>query len=275
MRVLADEGFLDLGDQQLDYRFFGPRPGAAPTIVMLHEGLGSAGLWSKFAEAIAGATQCGVFAYSRAGYGSSSPVPLPRPLTYMHHEALQVLPRVLDAIGFERGALIGHSDGGSIAAIFAGGMADPRVEAISLIAPHFFTEDFGLAEIARAKELYETGDLKPRLARWHANVDVTFHGWNGAWLDPEFRAWNITEYLPQISCAVQVVQGDADPYGSLRQVETLAAACPQTEAVVLPHIGHAPHREALEPTRDAIAGFLTRVLMRESLDRAVRAKLQR
>ena len=266
--MLADEGLLDLGDQQLEYRFIGARAATAPMIVMLHEGLGSAGQWGKFPDRLAEVTGCSIFAYSRAGYGASTPVLLPRPLTYMHEEGLQVLPRVLDAIGLKRGALLGHSDGASIAAIFAGGIADPRIEAISLVAPHFFTEDFGLREIARAKELYESGDLKPRLARWHTNVDVSFYGWNGAWLDPGFRSWDITEYLPRIRCAVQVVQGDADPYGSMRQVDMLAENCPAAEVVCLPRIGHAPHREAAEATLDAVSDFFARMLKLENFDRA-------
>jgi pimeloyl-ACP methyl ester carboxylesterase len=258
--VLAPQGFLDLDDRKLDYRFVAGRFAAAPMIVMLHEGLGSAALWGAFPDRLAEATGCAIFVYSRAGYGASSPVPLPRPLTYMHDEALQVLPRLLDAIGFERGALLGHSDGGSIAAIFAGGVPDLRVEAISLFAPHFFTEDFGLQEIARAKELYEAGDLKPRLARWHKNVDVSFYGWNGAWLDPGFRQWTITEYLPRMRCAVQILQGEKDPYGSMRQADVLVEHYPATEVVALPNVGHSPHREAADATLAAAADFFRRAL---------------
>jgi pimeloyl-ACP methyl ester carboxylesterase len=258
--VLADTGLVDLGSQQLEYRFIGAQPAEAPTLVMLHEGLGCAGLWGKFPDRLAAVTGCGVFVYSRAGYGGSSPVALPRPLTYMHEEALDVLPRLLDAIGFERGALVGHSDGASIAAIFAGGNQDPRVAAVSLIAPHFFTEDVGLREIERAKAFYETGDLKARLARWHANVDVSFYGWNGAWLDPGFRDWDLTAYLPAIRCPVQIVQGELDPYGTMRQVDVGLEKIAGSEDVRLPQVGHAPHREAAEATLGAVAGFLNRVL---------------
>jgi pimeloyl-ACP methyl ester carboxylesterase len=268
--VLAPQGFLDLDDRKLEYRFIAGRSTTAPTIIMLHEGLGSAALWGAFPEKLAEATGCAVFVYSRAGYGVSSPVNLPRPLTYMHDEALQVLPRLIDAIGLERGALLGHSDGASIAAIFAGGIADPRIEAISLFAPHFFTEEFGLQEIARAKENYQTGDLKPRLARWHKNVDVSFYGWNGAWLDPGFRDWNLTEYLPRMRSAVQIVQGDADPYGSMRQVEVLVENYPATEVVVLPNVGHMPHREAPDVTLTAVARFFRRSLKLEPNGESIR-----
>ena len=171
----------------------GPRPDAAPTLVLLHEGLGCVGLWGDFPEKLQEATGAGVFVYSRAGYGQSSPVTLPRPLTYMHDEARDMLPRLLDEIGFRRGLLIGHSDGASIAAIYAGSHQDHRVGGLVLIAPHFFTEDAGIASIVEARKAYETGDLRQRLSRWHADVDNAFKGWNGAWLDPDFRQWDITE----------------------------------------------------------------------------------
>ncbi len=192
--ILDDSGFLSLGSQRLEYRMIGPQPDAAPTLVLLHEGLGCVGLWGDFPDQLQAATGAGVLVYSRAGYGQSSPVPLPRPLSYMHDEARDVLPRLLDAIGFQRGLLIGHSDGASIAAIYAGSHQDHRVGGLVLIAPHFFTEDAGIASIVEARKAYETGDLRARLARWHADVDNAFKGWNGAWLDPEFRKWDITEY---------------------------------------------------------------------------------
>src|SRR3954447_11920939 len=152
--TLASEGMLDLGAMRLEYRMIGPRPHAAPTIVMLHEGLGCVGLWGDFPDRLQQATGCGVFVYSRAGYGRSSPVPLPRPLSYMHDEAREVLPALLDAIGFRRGLLLGHSDGASIAAIYAGTQQDHRLGGLVLMAPHFFTEDAGIASIAEAKMAY-------------------------------------------------------------------------------------------------------------------------
>src|SRR5215467_7156038 len=132
MTNLPDSGFLDIGKQRLEYRFIGPRADKAPTLVLLHEGLGSAALWGDFPEKLQAATGAGVFVYSRAGYGASSPVTLPRPLDYMQREALDVLPKLLDAIGFRRGILVGHSDGASIAAIYAGGAQDHRLRALAL-----------------------------------------------------------------------------------------------------------------------------------------------
>src|SRR5712675_3578475 len=192
MTALASSGFLRIGASDLEYRMIGPAPDDAPTIVMLHEGLGCAGLWGDFPDRLAAATSAGVFVYSRAGYGASTKVALPRPLDYMHIEALDVLPKLLDKIGFRRGLLLGHSDGASIAAIYAGSHQDHRVQGLVLIAPHFIVEDVSIDSIAQAKTAYEQGDLKARLARWHKHVDVAFRGWNDAWLDPAFRSWDIS-----------------------------------------------------------------------------------
>src|SRR4051812_21629219 len=224
MTPLAPSGFLKLSDSKLEYRLAGASD-SPPAIVMLHEGLGSAALWGDFPDKLAAATGVTVFAYSRAGYGASSPVALPRPLTYMHDEARTVLPAVLDAIGFRRGLLLGHSDGASIAAIYAGSTPDHRVRGLVLIAPHFIVEDVSVAAIRDAKTAYEGGDLKARLGRWHRNVDVAFRGWNDAWLDPAFRSWDISDALPYIRVPVQVVQGESDQYGTIRQVEIAQAEC--------------------------------------------------
>jgi pimeloyl-ACP methyl ester carboxylesterase len=162
MTPLTPSGFLTIGDATLEYRLAGATD-APPAIVMLHEGLGSAALWGDFPDKLAAATGVGVFAYSRVGYGASSPVALPRPLTYMHDEAAAVLPAVLDAIGFRRGLLLGHSDGASIAAIYAGSTPDHRVRGLVLIAPHFIVEEVSVAAIRDAKTAYEGGDLKAPL----------------------------------------------------------------------------------------------------------------
>jgi pimeloyl-ACP methyl ester carboxylesterase len=239
----------------------GPQPHEAPTLVLLHEGLGSVGQWGDFPDRLATATSAGVFVYSRAGYGQSSPVPLPRPLTYMHDEALQVLPELLDAIGFRRGILIGHSDGASIATIYAGSVQDHRIRGLSLIAPHFVVEDVSIASIAAAKQTYESTDLRDKLARWHKHVDVAFRGWNEAWLNPEFRKWDISESLAYIRVPVQIVQGEADQYGTLRQIEIAKEECYcPVDVTLLPGIGHAPHREAPNRTLIAVSDFVNRIL---------------
>jgi pimeloyl-ACP methyl ester carboxylesterase len=261
----SDSGFLSIGSQRLEYRMIGPPPDAAPTLVLLHEGLGCVGLWGDFPEKLHAATGCGVFVYSRAGYGKSSPVKLPRPLGYMHDEARETLPRLLDEIGLRRGLLIGHSDGASIAAIYAGSHQDHRVGGLTLIAPHFFTEDSGIASIAEAKKAYETGDLRARLARWHADVDNAFKGWNGAWLDQEFRRWDITEFLAYIRVPVLIVQGDEDQYGTVKQIEVAEQECYcPVEVALLPGAKHSPQREASEATLKAVTEFVGRVLEAES-----------
>jgi pimeloyl-ACP methyl ester carboxylesterase len=229
--------------------------------VLLHEGLGCAGLWGDFTEKLAAATRCGVFAYSRAGYGQSSPVKLPRPLAYMHEEARETLPRLLETIGFKNGLLIGHSDGASIATIYAGSHQDHRVGGLVLIAPHFFTEDSGIASIAEARKAFETTDLRQKLARWHADPDNAFKGWNDAWLNPEFRKWDIVEELAYIRVPILIVQGGDDQYGTVNQIEVAQEECYcPVEVALLPGARHSPQREAPEKTLAAISDFVNRVL---------------
>jgi len=262
MTPLASAGFLTIGAASLEYRMIGPPPSEAPTIVMLHEGLGSAGLWGDFPDRLQAATGAGVLVYSRAGYGASSPVALPRPLDYMHVEALEVLPRLLEAIGFRRGVLLGHSDGASIAAIYAGGIQDHRVRAVAMIAPHFIVEDVSVASIAEIKTAYQTTDLRAKLARWHGDVDNAFYGWNGAWLDPQFRSWDISDYLAYIRVPVAIIQGASDQYGTVRQVEVARKECYcPVEVTMLPGVGHAPHREAPAETLQALAEFYRSVML--------------
>ncbi len=260
MTTLQDEGFLDIGGQRLEYRMIGPRPDKAPTIVMLHEGLGSVGMWNSFPETLQKATGAGVFVYSRAGYGKSAPVTLPRPLSYMHDEAT-LLPKILSAIGFRRGLLLGHSDGASIATIYAGSVQDHRIRGLVLIAPHFFVEDISITSIDAAKTAYADTDLRDRLARYHADVDNAFRGWNDAWLDPGFRAWDITEELAYIRVPILIVQGEQDQYGTVAQIKAAEEECYcPVDVALLPGAQHAPHREAPEPTLKAVADFANRIL---------------
>ncbi len=262
--TLSDTGFLDLPPLRLEYRMIGPRPDApdaAPTIVMLHEGLGSVDLWGSFPDEIAAATGAGVFVYSRSGYGRSRPGPMPRPVSFMEEEACTVLPRVLGAIGFQRGLLLGHSDGASIATIYAGSVQDHRVRGLVLIAPHFFIEDMGIAEIERANAAFASGELREKLKRWHADVDCAFRSWSEPWLHPDFRKWDITEALGYIRVPILIVQGEDDQYGTLKQVAAAQQECfCPVEAAVLPGVRHAPHREAPEQTLKVVADFINRLL---------------
>lgn len=261
MTNLTPTGFLSIGGASLEYKWLAPQSAEAPTIVMLHEGLGSVGLWGDFPEKLQQATGAGIFLYSRAGYGQSSSVALPRPLDYMQREALDVLPKILDAISFKRGLLLGHSDGASIAAIYAGSHQDHRLQGIALIAPHFVVEDVSVKSIAAIKTTFETTDLRAKLARWHRDVDNAFYGWNGAWLDPKFRDWDICEYLAYIRVPVLVVQGKDDQYGTLRQVEIAQEECYcPVDVKIISAAGHSPHRESPQATLEAIEQFASATL---------------
>lgn len=250
---------LVVGGRRLEHVWHGPGPGEAPTLVFLHEGLGSVSLWRDFPRLLAEATGCGALVYSRAGYGRSDAAPPPWPVRFLHEEAA-VLEEVMDRALVREAVLVGHSDGGSIAIIHAGSHAKGRVRALVLLAPHVFVEEISVRSIAAAAETFRGGDLRRALERHHgANVDGAFWGWNGVWLDPAFRSWNIEEFLPRIQQPVLVIQGADDPYGTLRQVDAIAAGCAsRVERLVLAECAHSPHREQPERTLAAAAEFLMR-----------------
>jgi pimeloyl-ACP methyl ester carboxylesterase len=257
-------GLLAVGGARLEARWLrplGPSPESAPTLVFLHEGLGSVSSWRDFPQRLAERTGCGALVYSRAGYGRSSPAALPRPVGFMHDEA-EVLRQVLDETAVRDAILVGHSDGASIALIYAGSGPAPVLRGLVLEAPHVFAEPSGLASIARMQELYRTTDLRERLARHHGeNTEIAFRGWNDVWLHPEFRAWNIEDVLPTIEVPMLILQGEEDEYGTWRQVEAIQrqSGGPVT-AVAIPACGHAPHREQPEWTLREMAGFITTLL---------------
>lgn len=261
MTKLSDTGFLDVAGQSLEYRMIGPHPDRAPTIVMLHEGLGSVGLWGDFPDKLAAARGAGIFVYSRAGYGQSSPAKLPRPLSYMHDEARDILPELLTAIGFKRGLLLGHSDGASIATVYAGSIQDHRIRGLILIAPHFFVEDVSIQSIAVAKTAYAQTDLRAKLARWHKDPDNAFRGWNDAWLDPKFREWDITPELAYIRVPILIVQGEGDQYGTVKQIEAAREECYcPVEVALLAGAKHSPQREAPDAALKTVSEFANRLL---------------
>ncbi len=248
--------------ERLETAWHGPPPDAAPTLVFLHEGLGCVEMWRDFPSALAAATGTGALVYSRFGYGKSPTIPLPRPLSYMHDEAA-LLPELLRDAKIRDAILVGHSDGGSIALLHAA-TGDPRVRGLALEAPHVFCEDVSVASIAAARDAFEGGGLRAGLERYHReNVDVAFRGWNGAWLDPGFRAWNLQSCLPKITVPVLVVQGEDDAYGTLAQVDAieLGVRGPCTRCVI-PGCGHAPHKDRPEATLDAMRTFVNAALRR-------------
>ena len=255
-----ETGMMTVAGRAVEYRCAGPAPSVAPTIVLLHEGLGSAGLWRGFVEALAEATGLGVFAYSRAGYGRAEAMARPWRLDYMTRHAMEDLPEILNAIGAQRVVLMGHSDGATIAAIYAGSVEDFRVRGLVLMAPHFFTEKMGLDEIAAAKDAYENGDLRARLAKHHADPDACFWGWNGAWLAPEFASWNVAEVIDYLRIPTLALQGREDQYGSLAQIrEVEERSYAPVDVVVFDACRHAPHVDQPEAVLAAVSEFCARL----------------
>ncbi len=226
--------------------------------VLLHEGLGSVGLWRTFPDRLHEACHgVEVFSYSRHGYGASSAPLLPRPVHYMHHEADVILPAVLYEAGIRSPILVGHSDGASIALLYAGALTQRPPAALILIAPHVFVEDITIAAIRDAGEKYRSGTLRERLGRHHTDVDTAFVGWNDVWLSAAFRTWNIEDRLGTITCPVLLLQGSEDPYGTVAQLDAIEAAVQgPTERVMVHGCGHAPHLEQPGTVVHAINSFL-------------------
>jgi pimeloyl-ACP methyl ester carboxylesterase len=228
---------------------------ARPAIVMLHEGLGSVSLWRYLPRQLRERTRCTVVAYSRYGYGRSDVLREKREPDYMHHEGEVVLPALLEQLGIARPILFGHSDGASIALIYAGARPD-AVRALVLEAPHVFVEEISVRSIAAAKTAYATTDLPARLARHHTDADATFAGWNDVWLDPRFRDWNVEAYAERVRVPVLLIQGDADEYGTAAQLDAIAARIPSTQTLLVPGAGHSPHRDAPDLVLERVAAFV-------------------
>ena len=267
--VDSTTGCINAGGKSLEFACYGPSPKQASTIIMLHEGLGCVSLWRDIPRVIAEETNLGVFVYSRAGYGQSDPADLPRPLDYMTREAQDVLPELLDEMGLVRGILLGHSDGATIAAIYAGSVADSRIRGLILMAPHFFAEEFSLIEIARAKEVFESSDLKARMAKFHRDPEHTFRGWNDAWLHPDFRLWNVADVIDHFRVPVLAIQGEDDQYGTLAQIQEIEDRIySPLETAIMPDCRHAPHQDQRDMTLATIVDFTRRLekFEQESID---------
>jgi pimeloyl-ACP methyl ester carboxylesterase len=264
---------LTVAGHRLEFQWIIPphdtlRPDAAkaamPTLVFLHEGLGSLSMWKEFPARVVAATGCPALVFSRHGYGKSDRLQQPRLVDYMHAEALQILPEVLRQLQIEQPILIGHSDGASIALIHAGAGQWP-VRALVLLAPHVFVEDLSIDSIAQAKIAYQNSDLPAKLARYHDDADNTFWGWNDIWLNPEFRDWNIEQYLPGIACPILAIQGEDDEYGTMEQIYRIVQQTPDVELVRLADCHHSPHRDQPEAVIQAITRFVDRVRIKTKL----------
>jgi pimeloyl-ACP methyl ester carboxylesterase len=247
--------FLEIDGRKIEYSWFGN--GNAHTLVFLHDGIGCLSLWRDFPARVAEATDSRAFVFSRFGYGLSDPVKLPRPVHFMHDEALQILPKIITAMEIENPILIGHSDGGSISLIYAATHYGKNVRALILEAPHVFVEELTAQSIFEAGEDYRKGTLRERLERHHGkNVDVAFWGWNQVWLNPAFRTWNIEEYLPNVKCPVLVIQGAQDNFGTIKQVETISKKCNSVQTLILQDCKHTPHKEQPDATFTAVVNFI-------------------
>lgn len=245
----------------LEYRFIGSEHSKEPTLVFLHEGLGSVSLWRNFPDLLAEKTGLNALVYSRAGYGKSDAVALPRPVSFMHDEA-EVLGKLLALFQITESILIGHSDGASIALIYTASQPNRNVIGLGLEAPHVFVERCCIESIAKIKVIYQTTDLPERLRRHHGeNTECAFRGWNDVWLDPAFGTWNIEDLLPSITVPVLLIQGKADEYGTMRQVDSIRGRVRgRVEVLTLDSCGHAPHREFLGETCRAMSAFIRSLL---------------
>lgn len=241
----------------VEYAWVGESASTQPTVVFLHEGLGSVALWKDFPERFCRAGGFRGLVFSRYGYGRSTPRPHGErwPVDFMHQQAWEVLPALLEHLGVNRPWLFGHSDGGSIALLHAARFPG-AVSGLVVVAPHIMVEDISVASIAQARTAYLEGGLRERLARHHEDVDSAFWGWNDVWLDPAFRAWDIRHALPAIEVPLLAVQGEDDEYGTLEQIRGIAGRAPQTRLLVLPACGHSPHRDQPERLIDEAVRFM-------------------
>lgn len=254
---------LEIGCHGLEVVSFAPPPEKAPTLVFLHPGLGSASTWRDLPERLAAATGCGALVYSRAGHGASDAEEEPLALDFMQREGLEILPRLVEMSGLESFVLVGHSDGGSIALVYAGGVGHPGLRGVATLAAHAFCEELTVETARQAAKEFQTGDLRERLERHHGDKSAwVFDTWFDVWTHPHFAAWSIEGFLPPIDIPVLIVQGADDPYGTRAQVDALASGVGSTADVLwLADCGHAPHRDAPLEVEARLIDFVNRTLV--------------
>ena len=250
---------------RLEYQWLNADRTDAPVALFLHEGLGSIAMWKDWPQKLCEQLGFRGVVYSRPGYGGSIPreADVKWPVDFMHRQAYDVLPTLLDAIGIDdaeraRMWVIGHSDGGSIALLYAAAFPD-ALGGVIAIAPHVFVEDVSVTAIAKATVLYTQGDLREKLSRYHADVDSAFYGWNDIWLNPEFRQWDITSLLSSIQCPLLAIQGHDDEYGTMAQIDAIASHVPHAQLTKLSACGHSPHRQCPAMLDAAIVAFVKNI----------------
>ncbi len=256
--------YVTVDGKRLEVAWVGPAVDEAPILIFLHEGLGCIAMWRDFPDLLSQATGCGALIYSRAGYGHSDPCKLPRPVRYMHDEALVILPQLLELTGITDYILVGHSDGGSIAIIYAGGTEASGLRGVITEAAHVFFEEINEKAIHAAVKAYQGTNLPDKLRKYHGdNTEVAFRGWSEAWLHPDFKHWNLEEYVRSIKVPMLVMQGEDDEYGTLEQVNRIASqAAGGAETVILPDCGHSPHRSQKDMTLKAMTDFIQQLLVK-------------
>lgn len=250
--------FVDVAGHRLEYLDIQTSDAAGPPLLLLHEGLGSVSTWRDLPMRLAVRTGCRTIAYSRYGYGGSSPRPKPFSPDFMHDEALNILPELLDKLGIAAPVLIGHSGGASIALIHAG--ADRwEVSGVAALAPLCYVEESNLVSIRAIRDVFYNSDLKHKLARHHADPEAVFAGWNDIWLAPEFRDWSISDYLSGIRCYLLTVLGDDDEYSTPRQIAAIrtgATNAPSIAHLQYSNCGHSPHRDQPDLLLQSLAEFV-------------------
>tara|TARA_B100001057_G_scaffold500874_1_gene618441 strand:+ start:113 stop:898 length:786 start_codon:yes stop_codon:yes gene_type:complete len=252
------KNLVTIAGGKIEYSFYEVKRPAAPTIIMLHEGLGALSLWRDLPRKISNLINCSVFVYSRHGYGQSDFINSEFDAEYMHKEALYILPQILNHFDISNPILYGHSDGASIALIHASS-EDTEIIGLILEAPHVFVEEISLDGLEGAKKAFEQGGLKASLAKHHSEPEMIFRCWNNIWLSPEFLTWNIVSCLSNIQCPALLIQGETDAYGTLSQLDTIeknvSGIC---EKKILPKIGHSPHRENPKLVLRSIQQFISK-----------------
>ncbi|HRD75523.1 MAG TPA: alpha/beta hydrolase [Hyphomicrobiaceae bacterium] len=243
---------VDIDGHSIEVRTI-PGDASLATLVFLHEGLGSVALWRDFPDKVSRQLRAPAVIYSRVGYGQSSGLCGPRSPDFMHREALDVLPKLLDRLGITRPLLIGHSDGASIAIIHAASSGREVAGAV-LMAPHVLVEPVCTEAIGRALATYQRGDLRQRLARYHRDVDDAFLGWARIWLSPTFKDWSLRSECGHLAVPLLLIQGRQDEYGSLLQLDVIedevrrggvaaGRPVPEIQRVELDDCRHSPHRD--------------------------------